>query len=260
MSASRDARRPPPPAPAPDWALFLDIDGCLLDFAESPDAVVVPTALPSDLEALAGRLGGAVALISGRAIGNIDRLFGPSRWPVAGLHGLELRSDARVVDAPPTPSGWASVREGAARLVDAHPGTLLEDKGAALALHWRKTPEAAAALRAFAESTLTRLPGYRLQPGDHVIEIRPDAGDKGTAIIALLEEPPFRGRLPVFVGDDVTDESGFAAINARNGLSVLVGHRAPSCARYALPDPAAVRAWLTSSCQESVDDSSTVHA
>ena len=99
-------------------------------------------------------------------------------------------------------------------------------------------------MRAFAEAALPRLPGYRLQHGDHVVELRPAEGDKGAAIRALLEEPPFRGRVPVFAGDDITDESGFAVINARGGISVLVGDRTPSAAHYGLRDPADVLDWL----------------
>ncbi|HET6434950.1 MAG TPA: trehalose-phosphatase, partial [Xanthomonadaceae bacterium] len=113
-----------------------------------------------------------------------------------------------------------------------------------------RAPQAAGALRAFAEAALPRLPGYRLQHGDHVVELRPAAGDKGEAILAMLDEPPFRGRTPVFAGDDVTDEAGFAVVNARHGLSVLVGAREPSAAHYALPDPGAVRAWLAGDDEE----------
>jgi trehalose 6-phosphate phosphatase len=107
-------------------------------------------------------------------------------------------------------------------------------------------PNAREALRGFAEVALPRLPGYCLQHGDHVVELRPASGDKGTAIRALLEEPPFRGRLPVFAGDDLTDESGFAVVNAQGGHSVLVGTREPSAAHYALRDAAALRDWVGS--------------
>ena len=244
MPADRASQRPPPPSPAEDWALFLDVDGCLLDLAHAPDAVVVPTGLPATLSALAERLDGAMALISGRALANVERLFGALHLPIAGLHGLERRSTVRTQPAPEPPPAWSVVREDAQRIIDLHPGTLFEDKGAALALHWRNAPHAADRLQAFAAATLPRLPGYRLQHGNHVVELRPDAGDKGSAITALLEEPPFKGRVPVFAGDDITDEAGFAAVNARGGLSVLVGDRRPSCAHYALPDPAAVRTWL----------------
>jgi len=246
----RASQRPPPPSPAEDWALFLDVDGCLLDLAQAPDAVVVPTGLPATLSGLARRLDGAIALISGRALANVERLFGALHLPIAGLHGLERRSAVRTQAAPQPPPAWDVVREDAQRIVADHPGTLFEDKGAALALHWRNAPHAADQLQAFAAATLPRLPGYRLQQGNHVVELRPNAGDKGSAIAALLEEPPFKGRVPVFAGDDITDEAGFAAVNARGGLSVLVGDRRPSCAHYALPDPAAVRTWLAGANQE----------
>lgn len=243
MPADRASQRPPPPSPAEDWALFLDVDGCLLDLAHAPDAVVIPTELPATLSGLAQRLDGAVALISGRALANVERLFGALQLPIAGLHGLERRSTMRTQPAPDPPPAWDVVREDAQRIIAGHPGTLFEDKGAALALHWRNAPHAADELQAFAAATLPRLPGYRLQHGNHVVELRPDAGDKGSAIAALLEEPPFKGRVPVFAGDDITDEAGFAVVNARGGLSVLVGDR-PSSAHYALADPAAVRTWL----------------
>jgi len=224
--------------------LFLDVDGCLLDLAQMPDAVVVPTELPGTLSGLAQRLDGAIALISGRALANVERLFGALHLPIAGLHGLERRSTVRTQAAPEPPPAWDIVRQDAQRIIARHPGTLFEDKGAALALHWRNAPHAAAQLQAFAAATLPRLPGYRLQQGNHVVELRPNAGDKGSAVAALLEEPPFKGRVPVFAGDDITDEAGFAAVNARGGISVLVGDRQSSCAHYALPDPAAVRTWL----------------
>jgi trehalose 6-phosphate phosphatase len=230
--------------PADHWALFLDVDGCLLDLAAAPDAVVMPGPLPGVLTALSQRLDGALALISGRSLDDVERLFVPLQLPIAGLHGLERRNAAGDPPALPTPPTWDVVRQAASDVIAGHPGTLLEDKGAALALHWRNAPQAASELLAFAEATLPRLPGYRLQHGNHVVELRPAAGDKGTAIVAMLDEPPFRGRTPVFVGDDVTDEAGFAVVNARDGLSVAVGDREPTCAHYALPDPAAVRAWL----------------
>jgi trehalose 6-phosphate phosphatase len=244
MPAQRDPPRPRPPAPADDWALFLDVDGCLLDFADAPDAVTVPATLHATLQRLSQRLHGALALVSGRALRRIDELFAPLRLPAAGLHGLERRSTVARLSPPPVPSALAAIHDEARQVAAAWPGTLVEDKGSALGLHWRAEPRAAAALRAFAEAALPRLPGYRLQHGDHVIELRPSSGDKGEAILALLEEAPFRGRKPVFVGDDLTDESGFAVINAHGGLSVLVGQREPSAAHYALRDPAAVRAWL----------------
>jgi trehalose 6-phosphate phosphatase len=245
MSArSDDLRRPRPPAPADDWALFLDVDGCLLDFADAPDAVTVPHALRATLDAVARRLQGALALVSGRSLASIDALFAPLDLPASGLHGVERRNRERSVPAPPTPPAMEAIRGEALQVARDHPGTLVEDKGAALALHWRVAPQAATALRAFADAALPRLPGYCLQHGDSVVELRPAHGDKGNAILALMDEAPFRGHVPVFVGDDLTDESGFAVVNAHGGISVLVGDREPSAAHYGLPDPEAVRGWL----------------
>ena len=243
------AQRPVPPSPSEDWALFLDVDGCLLDLADSPDAVVVPDGLRGGLEALQSRLGGALALVSGRAIARLDELFAPSRFDAVGLHGAECRSRRRCFDAGPPPPALATIREAALRLALVYDGALVEDKGRAIALHWRGAPDAEPALQAFAEHSLEQLPGYRLQPGRQLVELYPggegDEGfDKGRAISALLEVPPYRGRTPVFAGDDYTDESGFALVNAREGISVLVGDRAPSAACFHLADPAAVRAWL----------------
>jgi trehalose 6-phosphate phosphatase len=137
-----------------------------------------------------------------------------------------------------------AIRGEALQVARDHPGALVEDKGAALALHWRVAPQAATALRAFAAAPLPRLPGYCLQHGDSVVELRPAHGDKGNAILALMDEAPFRGHVPVFVGDDLTDESGFAVVNAHGVISVVVGDREPSAAHYGLPDPEAVRGWL----------------
>ncbi|MCJ0825776.1 trehalose-phosphatase [Luteimonas sp. 50] len=243
MNARRDPSRPRPPAPADDWALFLDVDGCLLDFADAPGAVVVPRDLRATLAALARRLQGALALVSGRSIDAIDALFAPLQLPAAGLHGLERRN-TRLHLPPQAPPALAAIHAEATTIAQAYPGALVEDKGVALGLHWRTAPGAGDALRRFAEAALPRLPGYRLQHGDHVVELRPASGDKGSAIRALLDEPPFRGRVPVFAGDDLTDESGFAVVNADGGLSVLVGGREPSAAHYGLPDPGTVRDWL----------------
>ena len=241
---SDDPRRPRPPAPADDWALFLDVDGCLLDFADAPDAVTVPHALRATLDVLTRRLQGAVALVSGRSLASIDALFAPLDLPASGLHGIERRNRDNNIPAPATPPAMDAIRDEARQVARGHPGALVEDKGPALALHWRVAPQAATALRAFADAALPRLPGYCLQHGDSVVELRPAHGDKGNAILALMEEAPFRGHVPVFVGDDLTDESGFAIVNARGGISVLVGDREPSAAHYGLPDPEAVRAWL----------------
>ena len=251
--SSEAATRASPPGAAGDWALFLDVDGCLLDFADAPDAVRVPDGLVEAISRWARRLDGAVALVSGRSLDTLDTLFPELRGlPAAGLHGLERRDGAGGRQLPPAPPrAFADVATEARRIAEAYPGAIVETKGPNLALHWRQAPQAAQALRAFASAALPRLPGYRLQAGDHVVELRPGGDvDKGSAIVAFMAEPPFRGRVPVFIGDDLTDERGFAAVNAHGGISVLVGDRADSAARHALRDPAAVRAWLMSACRE----------
>lgn len=235
-------RLPPPPSPAHDWALFLDVDGTLLELAPTPDSVRVPADLVGILRGLHHALDGALALISGRRIEALDALFAPLQLPAVGLHGLQWR-DGYVVehDTPPAlPSVLAAARDLAAKF----PGALVEDKGATFALHWRNAPAAEEPLHEFATSALIDLPGYRLQSGHDLIELRPDGHDKGDAIALMLSSPPFHGRTPVFVGDDLTDEYGFDAVKSRRGIAVLVGERSPSAATHALHDPTAVREWL----------------
>lgn len=238
------SRRPRPPAPADDWALFLDVDGCLLEFADTPGGVAVPPGLVETLAGLARRLDGALALVSGRTLETLDALFAPLRLPAAGVHGLQRRDADGHVLGPSAPPALEQVAARARDVVQAHPGALVEPKGAALAFHWRAAPAAAQPFERLAREELPRLPGYRLQPGDQVLELRPEGADKGAAIAAFLDTPPFRGRLPVFAGDDLTDEHGFEVVNAHGGLSVLVGQRTASAARCHLRDPAAVLDWL----------------
>jgi trehalose 6-phosphate phosphatase len=249
MSATAPLTLPAPPPVQPHWALFLDVDGCLLDLASTPDAVVVPDGLRERLETLQSRLDGALALVSGRTIATLDALFAPSRFNAVGLHGVEHRCAGGESATAQPPPALADVRKAATRLAAVYDGTVVEDKGPALALHWRRAPDAEPALVAFAAHSLEQLPGYRLQHGKQVVELYPGSAGgedsvKGGAIAEVLVTPPFHGRLPVFAGDDLTDESGFEVVNAHGGLSVLVGDRTPSAARHWLRDPAALRAWL----------------
>lgn len=239
---------PPPPSVDDDCALFLDVDGTLIAFSEKPDSVVLAPEVRRSIAMLAERLDGAVALVSGRPLAQLDALFQPLRLPAAGLHGHQMRNSAGQTvssSADENVSTWLhQLHRQAAQLAHANPGVLIEDKGLGLALHWRAAPHAGDAVMAFARDRVDGIEGYRLQPGDHVVEFVPDEHDKGTAVERLMAEPAFRGRTPVFVGDDLTDEFGFAAANALGGWSVLVGDRRPSQAHYALPDTRAVHAWL----------------
>lgn len=238
-------RFPAPPHLSGDHALFLDVDGTLLEFQDDPSAVALPEGGLDTVLRLSERLGGALALISGRPLSELDAVFTPHALPAAGMHGQELRGAPDSARAVPV-QALEALRREATILSHRYPGVRVENKHSNIALHWRAAPAAADALQALAARHLPDLPGYRLQPGNQVIELVPDDVDKGRAMRRLLEAPPFAGRRPVFVGDDLTDEYGFAAANALGGWSVLVGRRANSHAMYALPDVSAVHAWLRS--------------
>jgi trehalose 6-phosphate phosphatase len=226
--------------------MFLDVDGTLLELAPAPDRVVVAATLPPLLQRLRRRLGGAVALITGRAISDVDRLFTGMRLPIAGQHGSERRDAQGTLHlhAPETET-LARLRRLFTEFAGRHEGLLLEDKGATLALHYRQAPQLAAtvhrAVRDGVEATGTR--AWRLQPGKCLLEVRQEGRDKGTAIADFMAEQPFRGRRPVFIGDDRGDEHGFAVVERMGGWTVKVG-RGASRAQYRLSDVAAVIAWL----------------
>lgn len=245
--SSAEDRLPPPPLPSPGerWALFLDVDGSLLEFADDPAAVIVDPGLCATLDRLHAALGGALALVSGRALADLARLFGDPGWTLIGLHGLERRIDGGAVQRPALDAAAVErMRRETAALAARLGQVQWEDKGVAAALHCRRAPTMLPSLRAAAEALARRLPGYELQPGNLVMEFKPAGMDKGCAVQDLLAVPPFAGRRPVYVGDDLTDEHAFAAVNAAGGISVRVGDRTPSHALFTLPHPAAVQAWL----------------
>jgi trehalose 6-phosphate phosphatase len=237
-------RRPPPTA-RPDWAYFLDVDGTLIDIADTPEAVHVDAALLELIARLRQASGGALALVSGRALAFLDGRLGALGLPLAGQHGLERRDAAGRLHVHAAPSGAkAAIKRALAPVLARHPGLLLEDKGLTLALHYRQAPQ----LASYAHRLMARLAaeagaGLEVQRGRRVAEIKPSGKDKGAAVAAFLTEPPFKGRRPVFIGDDRNDEHGFAEVNRLDGISIKVG-RGASCARYRLPDVAAVRRWL----------------
>ncbi|HVX89113.1 MAG TPA: trehalose-phosphatase [Gemmatimonadales bacterium] len=226
-------------------AWFLDLDGTLVDIADTPHAVRRPDGLPRLLRELARRSGGALAVISGRPLRELDALLGTGRLPAAGLHGLERRTaGGAVIRARPDPGRHRPVWGWLQSQLDRHPGLLGEAKGMSFAIHYRRAPRLAGYAHRLANQALERLgPAYHRQPGKRVVELRPAGADKGDAIRAFLAEPPFRGRVPVFIGDDRTDEAGFAAVEAAGGMSIKVGP-GPSRARWRLADAGAVRGWL----------------
>ncbi len=234
-----------PPPPSLDWAYFLDVDGTLIDIADMPDAIRVDTTLLDLITRLHGASGGAVALVTGRALSDLEHHLGGLSLPLAGQHGLERRDVAgRLWIHAAPPAAKFAIKEALAPVLARHPGLLLEDKGLTLALHYRLAPQ----LAAYVHQLMSRLassagPGLELQRGKRVVEIKPAGIDKGTAVAEYLAEPPFKGRRPVFIGDDLNDEHGFAVVNKLDGVSIKVGKGA-SCAHFRLPGVAAVHRWL----------------
>lgn len=229
-----------------DWALFLDIDGTLVDIAAEPHAVRVEPGLAASLLHLANRLNGALALVTGRRVDWIDANFGPHLFPAAGLHGVERRRAAGDLDRAGVAPGLTAVRNDLARRTAQMSGVVLEDKGPTVALHFRKAPEREPAVRemmTMAQKVMGR--GWTLQHGKMVIELRPANADKGSALKAFLAEPPFRGRRPIAIGDDVTDEAMFKLANAQDGLSIRICEtEAPTIATARIASPAALRGLI----------------
>ncbi len=230
-------------------ALFLDVDGTLLGFRSRPDEVVADPDLLDLLRALREAAAGALALVSGRMVSDLDRIVAPLVLPAAGVHG----ADIRFADGARSRTGAAAmapVRGAVESFVAARAGLFLEDKGATLALHYRHAPDREDEVRDFLRS-LRDHPGIAVQEGKLVAELKPESCDKGTAIVALMDTSPFRGRQPVFIGDDLTDEHGFAAVNRLGGSSIKVGPvGAPTVAEFRVADPDAVRALLQRLCSD----------
>lgn len=226
--------------------LFLDVDGTLIDIAARPDEVVVPEMLIRTLDRLDRRLDGAVALVSGRSIADLDGLFRPLRLRASGVHGAEMRvhpeHDVVAQGAIALPSSTVA---SIISLASAYPGTLVEDKRYSVAVHYREAaasgPALHGVLRHFTATDQGK--GLSILRGHMVFEIKSTSFDKGMAIGNFLERPPFKGRLPVFLGDDVTDLPGFETVLEANGYAFCVGEARTGLSGY-FPDPAAVRQWL----------------
>lgn len=248
MTSSQAETAPPPPVDLLSGAsLFLDFDGTLVDIAPSPDAVEVTPQLKSLLERLRERLDGRLAILTGRSAEDLDRMLDPLTLAVGGHHGLETRNgdDYESVERP------ASLDRAIAELrplQDKYPGVLLEEKRLGIALHYRSAPEAEEACRSAAVSVAGRT-GLELQPGKMVFELKPAGANKGAALRRLLQAEPFSGSVPVFLGDDLTDEPAFEAAQQLGGAGVLIGERRQTQARYALPSVQAATQWLEAACE-----------
>ena len=227
-------------------ALFLDIDGTLVDIAPVPDAVMVAPGLGDVLQGLRSALDGALALVSGRPLAGIDALFAPLRLPAAGQHGAELRLSG---DVPPIAlardPALDIIAEQATEIAVERPGVLVEDKGLSIAIHYRLVPQYRDEVhRLAADLVAASGADIELLPVRMGVELKPRAISKASAIEWFMREPPFRGRVPVFVGDDRTDEFGFAAVLKLGGHAIRVGNLGPSLAPLRIASPHAVRDWL----------------
>jgi len=229
----------------PNWAFFLDIDGTLLEIAVTPKAVHTARADCRLVAALYDKAGGALALVSGRSLNMIDELFSPMKLPAAGQHGVERRDARGRVQRPSFPAELLARAAEPLRLFAArHDGLVFEDKGYSMALHYRLAPRLASAAHAVVrEAARSAGGGMEVQRGKMVAELKPSGHDKGRAIEAFMRERPFAGRVPVFLGDDLTDEHGFRVVDRMGGHAIKVGPGA-TAARWRLPNPSAARRWL----------------
>ena len=246
------------PPPLDQTALLLDIDGTLLDLAPTPREVWVPPDLANTLSRLLMRTSGALALVSGRSLNDIDLIFAPEQFPAVGGHGAEMRlstdSDAVATHAPPMDK---ELKRRLAAIAKLSPGILLEDKGYSLALHYRLAPHAEKAIYEAVSLIRADLPNAQIEvlPGKCVCEIKHSGFNKASGVVELMTHEPFRGRRPIFIGDDVTDESVFAIMPDFGGLAFSVGRRAHGVAGH-FDEPRDVREWLA----HLLDDETTMAA
>lgn len=238
---------PPDNLEPTNLALFLDVDGTLLDIEDHPAGVRADGVLVTMLAHLSAGLDGALSLISGRPVADIDRIFAPARFAAAGAHGAETRLHP---DDPVSVTTWSlpvSIVEEIREFAGSDPRLLLEEKRGGVSLHYRRAPELEEACTKFVHRLLPEIEtDFRLIAGKMVFEFAPKAHHKGAAIREMMQRDPFTGRQTVFVGDDVTDEDGFRAVNELGGITIRVGGNRDSEAAYSLPDVAAVRCWLES--------------
>lgn len=237
-------------APAPDthWALFLDIDGTLLDIAPTPDDVHVPDTLTHTLLQASTWLGGALAVVSGRPFSQIDRLLSPLRLPGGAGHGASIRLPngkmESASDALALPSAWRTLLNNAVQL---WPGVAVEDKHHCMAVHYRMAPEHKGEIEELVMSLAARdKENFEVLPARMAFEIRNRALTKAVVVRSLMAHVPFKGRIPVFVGDDVTDEDGFRAVEEKGGIALNVAETFDG-------DPSAVREWLARFSNERID-------
>jgi len=244
------------PPPRADWAYFFDIDGTLVEIAEHPSEVRLDGDLRGLIKVWHERTGGAVALISGRSITEIDRIYSGELLPAAGQHGIERRNaEGHIFTHEFSAALLARARARLIENLSRHPGIVIEDKGHSVALHYRQALPLASYSHKLLRSLVSEAgPEFAVQTGKRVVEIKPAGKDKGVAVMEFMSEEPFIGRTPVFVGDDTTDEYGFVVVNGMDGHSVKVG-AGKTAAKWRLRDVDAVRSWLEAGLSTAEDDS-----
>lgn len=236
-----------PPLLMADTALFLDFDGTLADIAPRPQDVVVPPELIAVLQGLVERLEGALAIVSGRRLADLDHFLAPLTLPAAAEHGaLRRLATGRLTESRPPDLGYVTVV--AEDLLSHYPGLHMERKTSSVALHYRQQPSLEQTCLAAMAEACDRTPGTELLRGKCVVEVKPLGVDKGQALACFMKEPPFAGRTPWFAGDDLTDESGFVWVQRVGGAAIKVGEGA-SAARHRLGSPAQLRRWLGQAVQ-----------
>ncbi|ERM06714.1 trehalose 6-phosphate phosphatase [Pantoea agglomerans] len=244
MTQAADTHARYPTLSGGQYAFFFDVDGTLAAIQSRPEAVFIPEQVIAQLQQLSALSQGALALVSGRPIEQLDALAAPWYGPAAGVHGAERRDAEGNLQRISLPvEVEQSLRAELQDAMASWPGTQLEVKGMAFALHYRQAMQHEQDVMRLAEQSVKRFPGLALQPGKCVVEIKPAGIDKGAAISDFMQQPPFAGRTPVFIGDDLTDEKGFLAVNARQGVSIKVGEGSTQ-AHYRLHDVDAVYGWL----------------
>ncbi|GGE25133.1 trehalose 6-phosphate phosphatase [Aureimonas endophytica] len=234
----------PPPLDPDRHALFLDFDGTLVGFADDPASVALDPAVALCLRDLASRLDGALGIVSGRRIADLDRFLDPLPFAAAGVHGLERRRRPDgAVEHLVGPDVLDPVRRRLAPALAKAPRLTLEDKGTALVLHYRTAPDLEAFAKAAMREAVADAPDLLVMEGEAIVEVHPAGMDKGRAVADFMAEPPFAARVPVYLGDDTTDEFALRWVREAGGVSVKVG-AAPSVAEFRLENVAAVHRWL----------------
>ena len=237
------------PSDLREWALFIDIDGTLIDLAPTPTGIEIPADLPSQLLAVSQRSNGAMALVTGRSIEAVDAMFSPYQFVMAGMHGSEIRDvSGRIRRKQIDKSSLDPARSELGKLAGQWPGLIVEDKNLAIAVHYRQASEAESAVRSKMSAIHSMLgEDWKLQNGKMVVELHPSGSDKGTAISDFMGHQPFKGKKPLVIGDDLTDEAMFHYANGCGGRSVRVGDSLyVSAAEFKVGSAHDVRRWVAS--------------